>query len=148
MKHKCLIPCNQLTALTVTITHICGQIFSNPDLSLTKVPAKTLFICNNLKKSQLLQFLHGPESPASAPAMFLGQTSSPDAGTSTWMDREVCWPHARQGILGEATEKPPLESDVSAQGVPCLRRGFLSSCFPDLAPGSSVAFCKAWGPGG
>lgn len=31
------------------------------------------------------------------------------------------------------------------RGLPCIRH-FVSSCSPDLAPGSPLAFCKAWGP--
>lgn len=73
------------------------QIFSKPniacDLLLRSVPAKTLLICNNLEKSQLL--------------------------------------HCSMAQI--------------LQGLPCIRC-FVSFCSPDLAPGSPLAFCKAWGP--
>ena len=101
-------------------------MFNNPDiacgLSLRNVLAKTLIICNYLEKSQLLLLLHGPAPPASAAAVFLKQPDSPYTALE-WTMRYVG--SVQERTLGEATGEPPLESDVSLQGLPCLRRGFL-----------------------
>lgn len=138
----------QPTTSTLSVTHICRQQFCIPDIAhdlvLRDFLAKTLFFCNNLKKSQLLLLLHDLAAwPVPQRHSWFSQALQNNCLDGPWGTLDLC----KEGDLGWNQESH-LWSQMWASKFCSTGEDFLFPCFPNLPTGCSPVLCKAWRPEG